>query len=1265
MMASAREPVIEWHFDESIDADRGGAGIVQDVASRKGASGVKASVSGTTRKGGLLVDGLDGKAYRIHHDAETQKPVTLSYFPVPALNSLAGTISFWIKPEWDGKENIRRIFYSADSGSHRIIIFRLPDVPHITFYYGKLDGQGVTSLPVDISKWRKGEWHHLVMSWDKESMIVFVDGRRSLLPMKAVFPENFTKIMIGENWGDKSGETVIDELTVYNEKLTDSEAGKLYNSMSRQLMKQQSKAPSAVKLASATPVIDGKISDGEYAFSASGMRNIRYGAVFAGRQSRCFLSYDDENLYWAIVGPGDQIQAKCNIRDHIDSIEDSVEFWLKFEGEDDFYQFYVNGIGNIFDRKGANKSWNVSGEHCVSNVIDGIWTLECSLPWKNFPFEAKKGKRFRFDFCRSYMKDGMFTSFGKGTHAYGIVSEFTEAELVPDAPTINLGFYGELQKGAIDLKGVIYSKTTDSVEIAFQAGRGLYPLDFHRTIQLSPKKDVEFSVSNSNIPQNAVMDVLIESEKHGVLYYNSLSYKELQEIKFDALYTNIQEQNLVFRFQNLKLFGEKHRFSFAILDQQGNVRLEQSKQIPNDQSRTEIAFDVSFLPEGVYSIEYSILDSKENAVQKDTECYGKYPEDAWRSNDGTEDVVPPPWTPLKATDNSFECWGRRIMFGNGSFMTSINSQNMELLAAPVNLVINGQDVQFTSKLTHEAASFMEYELRSIGCHPELTLKVRAEFDGVIWCALTAGTGTVDSLKLRIPLTREIATGFDDCSSIMEKNDLTSIKEGRFFVNSALKPFWWCGSDKVGLMGGLTSQRGRFLSDKPKSMLVDVTQNMVTLELTFVDSRLDVTSSRTCSFYLQPTPVKPKNHALAMIRNDRNAWTFASGVSPFFAYGRDGFWNESQIRKIHSYKERDPSWNNFWYMAAKGASPYTPEWGWFCTLWHDCIPGFAIYMSDSAVKNKESRNRGVFTYGCMNCRSFLDFKFDLVKERLKRPEITNFYYDLAWPRPCNNSLHGCVWKDEFGYTFHEHDLIGLREYYLRVYRCMKKKNLDAMMAGHIISTRLPSDAFFDMLWLGEAYDSHIVKRGGYYDVLTPEVARIAYANRSNEMTIALIAQFGRALQLFAPDKYATFDPKSADNQRTFKHYYAYILLHNLNSSMTHGDSEYLQAQDKLGWGSGNVRFYGYWQKDSPLNVTPSGPRYLASAYAGNGNSLVIVLNDTDSPVELTLKLDFKHLGLKDGAHGIEIKTGEEFTFDGSKEKLSLAPRDAKMILFSAD
>lgn len=1262
-MLHAGDPVVEWSFDESIHADRGGTGVAQDIASKKGAAGVKAVISGTQKKSGFLVDGIQGKAYKIHHDPVTKKPVTLSYRPVPALNSLAGAVSFWIKPEWDGKENVQRIFYSADSGSHRLVIFRLPNIPHLTFYYGKLNGQGVTSLPIDISKWKKGEWHHIVVTWDKNSMHVFVDGKKSLLPMKAIFAEPFKKVMIGENWGSKSGETVIDELAVFNTKLSDAEAGALYNAMSRQLMKTQSKAPVIVKLSSATPVIDGKVSEGEYAFSASGMRNIRNNTTFAAQQSRCFLSYDNENLYWAVVGPGNQLQAEAKQRDGFSPMDDSVEFWLKFPGEEDFYQFMINSGGNIYDRKGSNVKWNASGIRTASKVNGNVWTMECVIPWKNFPFKAAPGNKFRFDFCRSYMKSTMFTAFGSGAHAYGIIPNFAEAELAPEAPVLNLGFFGDLPKGEIDCNVLIRSKQGDKVKVSFNAGRGLYPLDYNRTFQLAPGKNFQFAVKNTNIPLNTTIDILVESEKYGILYSNSFPYIELQEIKFDTLYTKIKEQKIYFRFQNLKLFGTKYTFAFEIQDENGEILLKQQGKIPNNQTNTELSFDISSLPHGVFKLNYSILDPQGNVVLKDYELYGKYPEDQWRNNDGLEDTVPSPWTPLKASADTFECWGRTISFGKNSFLRSIKSQGLELLSGPVELILNGKKVAFTSKLVNDSVSFKEYELSSVGCTPALKLRIKAEFDGVLWCNLISGAGKINSLKLQIPLKREYAAGFDDCSSILEKTDLASMSEGRFTVDSVVKPYWWCGNSKLGLMGGLTSQRGRYLKNKPQSMSVTIRKNTVMLEMMFVDTALNVKGSRTFSFYLQPTPVKPKNYAMAKIRNDRNSWTWASRVSTHFAYGRDGFWLEEEIKKVHAYTVRNPNWTNIWYMATKGASPYTPEWGWFSHLWHDSHPGFAIYQFDSAIKNKASRDRGVFAYGCMNSRSFMEFKFDLAKERLERPEIVNLYYDLAWPKPCHNTQHGCVWKDEFGYVHHEYDLLPLREYYLRTYRWMKKKNPDSVMTGHIISTRLPSDSFFDMLWLGEAYDQKIAKSGGYYDVLTPEVTRISYADRANEMTIALIAQFGRALQLFAPDRYATFNPKSPENQKAFKHYYAYIFLHNMNSSMTYEDGIYLKAQDKLGWGSGKIRFFGYWESDSPLKTVPSGKRYLASGYAGNGNFFAIVLNDTDKPVELTVNIDFKRAGVRSGMTGIEIMTGERFPFANGSQKLKFGAREAKMIMFS--
>ena len=120
---------------------------------------------------------------------------------------------------------------------------------------------------------------------------------------------------------------------------------------------------------------------------------------------------------------------------------------------------------------------------------------------------------------------------------------------------------------------------------------------------------------------------------------------------------------------------------------------------------------------------------------------------------------------------------------------------------------------------------------------------------------------------------------------------------------------------------------------------------------------------------------------------------------------------------------------------------------------------------------------------------------------------------------------------------------------------------------------------------------------------------------------------------------------------------------MNSSMTYEDGIYLKAQDKLGWGSGKIRFFGYWESDSPMKTIPAGKRYLASGYAGNGNFFAIVLNDTDKPVELTVNIDFKRAGVRSGMTGIEIMTGERFPFANGSQKLKFGAREAKMIMFT--
>jgi len=60
---------------------------------------------------------------------------------------------------------------------------------------------------------------------------------------------------------------------------------------------------------------------------------------------------------------------------------------------------------------------------------------------------------------------------------------------------------------------------------------------------------------------------------------------------------------------------------------------------------------------------------------------------------------------------------------------------------------------------------------------------------------------------------------------------------------------------------------------------------------------------------------------------------------------------------------------------------------------------------------------------------------------------------------------------------------------------------------------------------------------------------------------------------------------------------------------------------------------------------------------------VVLNDTDTPVELSLNVDFKKAEIPPGTVGVEISNGEVYPFVNGIQKIKFSEREAKMILFT--
>lgn len=264
------------------------------------------------------------------------------------------------------------------------------------------------------------------------------------------------------------------------------------------------------------------------------------------------------------------------------------------------------------------------------------------------------------------------------------------------------------------------------------------------------------------------------------------------------------------------------------------------------------------------------------------------------------------------------------------------------------------------------------------------------------------------------------------------------------------------------MGGMPSLKGWHVRNKNRSMVLDVRKESVSIHWNLIADPLELKSARTIEFYLQATPVKPKNIAALALRDGRNTVMWTGYWSRFYEMQDPAFLNYEKIRQLRRTDKK-----LFYYATAKGVSCYSPDWNYFGKYWISSPPRLGEYQIDSDVSSREKRDRNTYTYGCLNCRSFLDYKVGSLARMiaLDALDMHNVYFDIAWPRSCDNTEHGCGWVDEFGQHQTTFDIAGTREFYLRAYKLLRRKYPDAMFAGHLTSTRTPADSFSIFLYGG--------------------------------------------------------------------------------------------------------------------------------------------------------------------------------------------------------
>ena len=241
LTAAETQPIFEVNFDNgSVKADL--------------AKGSPAPHIDTPKKIIRFIPGVGGKGKA----AEISRKERFSYRADKNILGNKGTIAMWFAPQtWDFNNN--HIFTLINlSGNQSVRIFKHSWGPYIIGQHQwKPDGDTKiysrqVQKKVDAASWGKGKWHHVTLTWDQDSMHLYLDGKlatvvkdqRKTAPdypvcTKKIFPKPVPvinpagRIYVGDIFGSKNVPqtyaTAYDDIKIFDRPLTAAEILAEYN----------------------------------------------------------------------------------------------------------------------------------------------------------------------------------------------------------------------------------------------------------------------------------------------------------------------------------------------------------------------------------------------------------------------------------------------------------------------------------------------------------------------------------------------------------------------------------------------------------------------------------------------------------------------------------------------------------------------------------------------------------------------------------------------------------------------------------------------------------------------------------------------------------------------------------------------------------------------------------------------------------------------------------------------------------------------------
>jgi len=1189
----------------------------------------------------------------------------LSYPATGNVNDSEGALSLWYKPlGWD----------LANSRDHFIANLGMKDSIAIAYltYFGCFSFQNsvgedtykrcIAYLPADLHQPNptRDTWTNVTMSWRDDCMKTWLNGKPQTTVKEEVVPLRNPTGDIRLGSGDYQ-EAAFDDVLILAQAIGDADAGALYH---RNVGEEYSTRIAAPPIQ--PPTIDGCITSATEwrgASSLTGWADSLLGV--ANRDPASFsIGHDSEKLFVALRWPipekykaertryvGSPLKISTHDRDGDIRQDDYAGVCLSPPQSEDVYFFGINGGGAVRDEKNGDASWN--GNFQMSQAYDDkAWIVEFAIPLSSLAASANPDAEWGFNCVHGARQVDLLESVWcfQSAAAYPLA----RMELAQSRQTIDLHGMGNLGEGELAIKASICNADAQpfvgEAEVLVQEdGKSVFGPDKHPLEIAAGGETAISAVFSLSRPLYGEAFVRVRGAEGGSLLDYRLPFVFSRDLKLEANFVPTPSiLQMVLDFGSTSTLKKVKAGSIAVTPQGATKPVLTHSLSDFGAVRKIIDLDCKALPVGKYDVTAALQIDSAATTLKDR--FEKPTPPAWLGNHvGYSDKVPAPWVPLKATDRKVSCWERDYTLGAAGLPAQVRVLGQDILAAPTRakLTVNGTELTLplgSCKLLKATDSRVELRASTRAFGAQVDGDTAIEFDGFCWhtLKLTAPKDTViDSFAIEFPLKSEFATLWWPAEYVPTGPGGETPKEA--YTSNPINGMR-IGDEEHGLQFAFeTTSNWQVDAGKAQQLIPGAKEYVVRFNVIGRPTKLE--KPLTLSIGIQALPARPRSPLFRMIDMDANVSglekvdkayfdrtgklfqiraVYTEGWSRHWNY--HNFWNEEVFEKDFVDKLREgvvARWEQnrntlCAYLNVTTNDANTPEYRTYRHEWRP-VPGTAPY----APPEPETRNKVVMASVCVNSKSYTDFYMYHLDKSVKYLSQDgryplHVYLDNSGQITCSNYLHGCPREGKTGVLAH-------REYMKRLYNIVKSVNpLNQVLIHCSGDNRMSSWGFSDVMIEGEQMSAHYMSRLAN-DPSLPK-------NYTKLITLAKARSQFQPLA-YGPDRFYLYqfwgwnksEPHEAGPARA--HLWGLMMMHDSSVWAAGNAANIVKATEELGWDD-KVEFIPYWRKNNGLQVRSEVQPVVASGWKrGNGNLLVMVLNDSDTATSCQLSIDFGKFGFK--------------------------------------